>query len=108
MYRIAMICENGASTGLCMRKMTEYAKRAGIDCEISAYAKAQLADIVDEMDCLLLGPQIAFKMDSFKSSFPEHASKFAVVNSMDFGMMNGEKILNAAITLIEKNKKGMD
>ena len=69
MYKIAMICENGASTGLCIRKMDEYAKKAGIDCEISAYPKAQLKNIVDEMQCLLLGPQIAFKLDSFKKIF---------------------------------------
>ncbi len=104
MYKIAMVCENGASTGLCIRKMIDYAKKKGIECDIAAYPQAQLDNIVDQKDCLLLGPQIAFKLDTFKKKFPNQASKFAVVNSMDFGMMDGEKILNAAISLVEKNK----
>ena len=108
MYKIAMVCENGASTGLCVRKMIEYAKKNDIACDIEAYPKAQLDNIVDKMDCLLLGPQIAFKLDSFKNSYPTQAAKFAVVNPMDFGMMDGKKIMNAAIALIENNKKGKE
>ena len=75
MYKIAMLCENGASTGLCIRKMIEYARKENIECDIAAYPQAQLVNIVDDKDCLLLGPQIAFKLDAFKKSFPQHATK---------------------------------
>lgn len=105
MYKIALICENGASTGLCMKKMINAAERQGIDCEINAYSYAQLSGIAQTSDCLLLGPQVAFKADQFKKQFPEQAAKFTVMNSMDFGMMNGEKILSDAIYFIEHLSK---
>jgi len=101
MFKIALICEHGASTGMCVQKMIAAAAKNGIDGEIAAYSTAKLDNIVGEMDCLLLGPQLSFKLDQFKKAYPEHAKKMAVVNSMDFGMMDGEKILKDAIALIE-------
>jgi len=103
MYKIALICEHGASTGMCVRKMIESSKELGIECEIAAFSSSSLDNIVDEKDCILLGPQLAFKLSSFEKAHPEYAYKLAVINAMDFGMMDGKKILNDAIELIKKS-----
>lgn len=104
MYKIALVCENGASTGLCMRKMVEYAKGQGIDCEVTAHAISQLGNLLTEKDCFLFGPQIAFKLDIEQKKYPAHAARMTVIPPMDFGMMNGEKILKDAIALIESQR----
>lgn len=104
MYKIALVCEHGASTGLCVRKMTEAALKSGVECNIAAYSSSKLDGIIDEMDCVLLGPQLSFRLDKFKQSYPEHAAKISVINSMDFGMLNGDKILKEAIESIENNR----
>ena len=105
MFKIALICQNGASTGMVVRKMKDYAQKNQIDVEISAYPDSMLANIIDDKDVILIGPQVAFKKASFINAYPDKVAKFTVVNTMDFGMMNGEKILKEAIALIEKNKK---
>ena len=101
MYKVSLICQNGASTGLVVKKMREYALKANLDVEISAYADAQLANIIEDKDIILLGPQVAFKKANFEKSFPDHAKKIRVINTMDFGMMNGEKILNDALEALK-------
>ena len=101
MYKIALICEHGASTGICVRKMIEASSKLGIESEIGAYSAAKLDSIINDMNCILLGPQLSFKLDPFKKAYPDHAAKIAVVNSMDFGMMDGEKILKDAIAMID-------
>lgn len=101
MYKIALVCQHGASTGLCMRKMVEASGKLDISCDIDAYSEAELANIVDEMDFILLGPQLSFKLAQFQKSYPQHATKMAVINAMDFGMMDGEKILKDTISRIE-------
>ncbi|MEA5050610.1 MAG: PTS sugar transporter subunit IIB [Oscillospiraceae bacterium] len=101
MYKIALVCENGASTGLCVKKMVEYAKNNSIDCDINAYPDYQLSSIVDDKDWILLGPQIAFKLDSFREAFGDKAKKMSVIPPMDFGMMDGKKILTDTIKAIE-------
>jgi len=104
MYKIALICEHGASTGLCARKMVEAANKLGIDCSIAAYSDSQLDNIIEDVDCILLGPQLMFKEEHFKHEYPHHAKKIKVINAMDYGMMNGEKILKDAVALIESLK----
>ena len=104
MYNIALICEHGASTGICVKKMREAAKNEGIECNIDAYSALKIDSIVNTMDCMLIGPQLSYKLDKFKQTYPEHAAKMIVINSMDFGMMNGSKILKDAIHLIENTK----
>lgn len=102
MYKIALVCENGASTGMVVKKMREAAISKGIQVEITAYPYTQLENFIEESDAILLGPQLAFKKEIILKTFSEHANKIDVIKSMDFGMMNGEKILNDAITLINK------
>lgn len=101
MIKVSLICQNGASTGLVVKKMREYALKENIDVEISAYADSQLSNIIEDKDIILLGPQVAFKKTSFDKAFPQYASKIRVISTMDFGMMNGEKILKDALEVIK-------
>jgi len=102
MYRIALVCENGASTGMVVKKMIAAAKSKGVEADIAAYPFTQMENFVDDKDVILFGPQLAFKLDAAKKSFPDHADKLAVITPMDFGMMNGAKILEDAIKLADK------
>jgi PTS system cellobiose-specific IIB component len=103
MYKIALICEHGASTGLCVQKMKAAAKSTGVDAEIAAHSVAHLDNLVNQMDVLLIGPQLSYKLDAIKKTYPQHACKFSLVDSMDFGMMDGGKILKAAMAVADKN-----
>jgi len=102
MYKIALVCENGASTGMVVKKMKAAAESKGIEAEIGAFPFTQLENFIDEKDVILLGPQLAFKKDVAKKSFPEHADKIEVISPMDFGMMNGAKILEDAIKIADR------
>lgn len=104
MYHIALVCENGASTGMVMRKMQQAAKEKAIDVDIKAYPYSQLDDIISSKDYILLGPQMAFKKEPTVQRYPQYADRIAVMNTMDFGMMRGEKILSEAISAIEALK----
>lgn len=102
MYKIALVCENGASTGMVVKKMIAAAKSKGIEADIAAYPFTQLENFIEENDVILLGPQLAFKKEGAIKSFPDHAKKIDVIAPMDFGMMNGTKILEDAIQIAKK------
>ena len=105
MYKIALLCEHGASTGLCVRKMIEASEKLGIESEIGAYSILNIKDHLETKDWLLLGPQLSYKLDSLKAEYPECASKLSTVSPVDFGMMDGEKILKDVIELINKKEQ---
>jgi len=104
MYKIALVCENGASTGMVVRKMIAAAKSKGVEAEIAAYPFTQLENFIDEKDVILIGPQLAFKKDAAIKNFPQYAGKISTIAPMDFGMMNGAKILEDAIKIADNNK----
>ena len=104
MYKIALICEHGASTGICVHKMNEASQKLGIESDIAAYSSAKLDFIIDKMDFILLGPQLLYKIDRFRELYPEHSARMAVINPTDFGAMDGEKIIKDTIALIMSNR----
>lgn len=104
MIRIALVCQHGASTGLCMEKMKQAAEKNNIECTINAYPYSEMGTLVQFADCILLGPQIGFKKGSFIEQYPQAAERIMVIPAMDFGMMKGEKILQDALKIIQGGK----
>lgn len=102
MYKIILVCQYGASTSMFAARMNAAAKKLGIDAECKAYPESRLDEFVESADFVLLGPQIGYKKDEFVSDYPQYAGKFYVLNSMDFGTMNGEKVLKSLINMEEK------
>lgn len=104
MLKIALVCQHGASTGICVEKMKQAAVQSNVDCTIAAYPDSEMETLVQLADCILLGPQIGFKRDSFIKRYPQAANRITVIPAMDFGMMNGEKILGDALKIIEGDR----
>ena len=102
MYKIALVCENGASTGIVVKKMQAAAQQLGIEAQIKAYPYGQMPELVQNVDYILIGPQLAFKKEEAKKNFPHYADRINVIQAVDFGMMRGEKILKEAVAAIDK------
>ena len=100
MKRIILVCSAGMSTSLLVSKMEAAAKAKGIDCTINAYGEAQLKNHEDEMDILLLGPQVRFLLNKMKVKFSDRNIPVEVINTVDYGTMNGEKVLKRALELL--------
>lgn len=45
-----------------------------------------------DADVILLGPQVGYRLEKVKEICPN--TKVEVIDMMDYGMMNGEKVLN--------------
>lgn len=53
----------------------------------------------NETDVLMLGPQVSYTLNKMKAEYEPKGIKVAVINSIDYGMMNGEKVLKEALRL---------
>ena len=47
---------------------------------------------VPKSDVVLLGPQIKFALPEIKKLTDQAGNKIGVIDMMDYGMMNGEKV----------------
>nr|WP_086938538.1 PTS sugar transporter subunit IIB [Thaumasiovibrio occultus] len=98
MYKIMLCCSAGMSTSMLVRKMEQAAEANNISATIEAHG----ADLFDqkqgEYDVILLGPQVGYMKESLAAR--AEGKPVEVINPMDYGMQNGEKVLNWAISLI--------
>lgn len=89
------------STSLLVRKMEQAAEEEGIEVDIKAIAEADLKNNLDNADALLLGPQVRYLLSKVRDLMQDRGVPVDVINSVDYGTMNGSKVLAQAISMIE-------
>ncbi|OOM77228.1 lichenan-specific phosphotransferase enzyme IIB component [Clostridium puniceum] len=99
MKKITLICAGGFSTSMLVSKMEEEAKNKEIEVEIRATAESKFWEYENDTDVLLLGPQVGYLLDKFKKKYSEKEIKISIIDSVDYGMMNGKKVLNDAVNM---------
>ncbi len=101
MKYITLVCAAGMSTSMLMAKMKKNAEQRGIDAHIIAMSASSFDSYSEPTDVLLLGPQISYMEDEIRQKYEPKGMKVAVINMMDYGSMNGEKVLNDALALLD-------
>ncbi|MBU5591899.1 PTS sugar transporter subunit IIB [Clostridium sp. MSJ-4] len=98
--RVLLVCSAGMSTSMLVAKMRTAAETQGIEAEINAVGESQISNYVDKIDALLLGPQVRFLLNKVKANLEPQGIPVEVINNMDYGTMNGEKVLKQALDMI--------
>lgn len=102
MVKIVLFCNAGMSTSMLVSKMQQAAKKKNLDVSINAFPESQLAKSLDGVDVVLLGPQIKFLFAKIQGICSEKGIPVEVISAADYGMMNGEKVLDRALKLAGK------
>lgn len=100
---IMLVCSAGMSTSLLVTKMQKSAEEKGIDADIFAVSASEADNSLatKDVNVLLLGPQVRFMKADFEKRLAPKGIPLDVINMSDYGMMNGEKVLAHALTLIK-------
>lgn len=96
--KILLACSGGFSTSMLVQKMKQAAAAKGMDVEIIAVAEENIPEHLDS-DILLLGPQIGHRLDDLRE---ELNMPVYVIDSYDYGTMNGENVLNYVLDEMKK------
>ena len=98
MKHILLVCNPGMSTSMLVKKMQQNAAERGIDILIEAKSITEAKKNIHEADVILIGPQIRYELPAVK----EIAGDIPVdaIDMRDYGMMNGSKVLDQALSLI--------
>ncbi|MFO4448624.1 PTS sugar transporter subunit IIB [Klebsiella quasipneumoniae subsp. quasipneumoniae] len=102
MKKIFLCCAAGMSTSMVMNKMKQAPAAKGIAVDIIAVSMDDFDRTLPNYDCCLLGPQIKYKFEEFNKKATAVGKKVAIIDSMDYGMMRGDKILDAALALLDE------
>ena len=107
MKKVYLFCNAGMSTSLLASKMQTVANNHKLPIEVKAYSDSKMESIVKEEnpDVIFLGPQIKYRFEATKEKYEYTGIPIEVVNSEDYGNVDGERVLKRAIMLM-KNKGG--
>lgn len=100
---IMLVCAAGMSTSMLVTKMQNAAKEKGLDAEIFAVAASEADKKLasQTIDVVLLGPQVRFMAKQFQEKLEPLKIPVEVINIADYGMMNGAKVLEQAVQMME-------
>ena len=104
MKKIMLVCAAGMSTSLLVTKMEAAAKDAGVECKIFALPFSDAPRVLEEVDCILLGPQVRFQKAQIEKLVADAGLDLPidVINMKDYGMMNGKAVYEFALNLMKK------
>lgn len=100
MKKILLLCSAGMSTSILVNKMRIASTEKGIESVIDAVGLERFSENLDKYDVFLLGPQVRFKKNELQEIAEKVGKKVEVINTLDYGMMKGDKVLEYAISLI--------
>jgi PTS system cellobiose-specific IIB component len=102
--KIRLFCAAGMSTSILSEKMKETARIRGIEVDIKAFPKSRLSRHLHGVDIVLLGPQIRHSFTSISKICKTEGVPVEIISNTDFGRMDGVKILEFALRIINNNK----
>lgn len=103
---ILLICAAGMSTSLLVTKMKKAAEERDYEANIYALSASEAEEALQKnpVDIVLLGPQVRFMQNKFEQKMKPKGVHVKVIDMVDYGMMNGKKVLDQAIVLMEGDK----
>ncbi|MBR7797285.1 MAG: PTS sugar transporter subunit IIB [Bacillota bacterium] len=97
--KIILVCSAGMSTSMLVKKMKQAAEERNLDAEINAVAESQLKNELDNLDVVLIGPQVRYLEKKIKEQVEPHGIAVDVIDQMAYGMIQGDKVLDQAVEL---------
>lgn len=97
--KIIVVCAAGMSTTMLVAKMKEAARNSDIKIEVTAIPETDVNNNITTADVVLLGPQVRYKLDEIKEICSPLNIPVEVIDTVKYGMMDGNAIVSQAIEL---------
>lgn len=105
MKKFYLFCNAGMSTSLLASRMQKVANQHNLPIEVKAFPDSEMDTIInsENPDAILLGPQVRHIYEKTKEKYGKLGKVIMPINPDDYGTMNGERVLKAALLEYKKN-----
>ena len=83
-------------------KVTEEKTGTKTETQAAEDAETKAADLASQLDVVLIGPQIKYYQKRIEELCAPYGTKVMVISNVDFGRMDGKKVLTDAYALLGK------
>ncbi|AEF16773.1 PTS sugar transporter subunit IIB [Thermoanaerobacterium saccharolyticum] len=100
-----ILCSWGATSSALAKKVTDEAKKQGLDVTVDAGGTGEFKKKAEEYDVALLEPQVRHLKKEVETIAEKFGIPVDIVDMQAFALMDAKKILNQIIELAKKNGK---
>ncbi|MFC7439868.1 PTS sugar transporter subunit IIB [Laceyella putida] len=101
--RLLVICSWGATSGVLCQKINKAAQEKGIPLVAEAIGTSEYPSKLPLCDAILLEPQIGHHKRELQKAADAQAIPLDMVDPVAFATMNGEKVLEQVLALIQRS-----
>lgn len=100
---IMLVCSAGMSTSMLVRSMKKVIEEQQLNIHVFAKPSTEAMEYIDSnvVDVVLLGPHVRFFEESYKTDLEDKNIAVATIPPRDYGTMDGEKVLQLGLSIIE-------
>ena len=91
MIKILFICAGGISTSFLEQNTRKAFQAKGIEAEIMARPASDLDNYIDQVDIVLLAPQVSYMKDDIAAICEAHQKPLVEIPMIVYGRMDGRK-----------------
>lgn len=98
---VLLVCGSGASSGFMAANIRKAAAARGLDIIVNARSESEIENYIDEIDCLMVGPHLAYLLDEVDEIVGDAKVKVALMRPDYYAVLNGEKALEHILSIME-------
>ena len=96
---VLLVCGSGASSGFMAANIRKAAKTRALDITVSARSESEIENYIDEIDCLMIGPHLAYLLDEVDAIVGKTKVKVELMKPEYYSTLNGDKALDHILSL---------
>lgn len=104
---VLLVCGSGASSGFMAANIRKAAAKKGLDIEIIARGEADIENYINEIDCLMLGPHLAYLLDEVDELTGDSKVKVEMIKPEHYSTLDGDKALEQILSLFNEKIGGL-
>ncbi len=102
---VLLVCGSGASSGFMAANIRKAAAAGGVEITVNAKSESEIENYIEEIDCLMVGPHLAYLLDEVDEITGDAKVKVALMKPEYYATLNGEKALEHILSLFNLSGK---
>ena len=100
--KVMLCCGAGMSSGFLASNARKYVKKNKIPVSVEARSHAEIAEYLDSIDVLLVGPHYVNELENFRKEAAPHGVKVDVIPADIYSTLDGKRVVELAQKLAAK------
>lgn len=101
--KVLLCCGAGMSSGFLASNARKVAKKQKLAVSVEARSHSEVAEHLNYIDVLLLGPHYAMELDNFKETAKPYGVKVEVIPQDIYASLDGARLIALAKKLVEES-----